>query len=173
MSGGAVRRGVMRLPDMPRRLGRCRRGNAAVEMALLAPIFTLFLMGAVDVGLLFVESIRLTGAARSGLHRAYVLLAGVGQMDATFKANVVAAAVAAVREAAGEDGQSLDVAATIECRCPVQPTVPRDCNSSCPGGGTPPMWVDVTVAGQKSLLLGLPGLPDPFTVSESAELRVR
>lgn len=69
---------MARLPKMPRRTGRRRRplffnrivrddrGVAAVEAAIITPIFLLLIVGIIEFGLVFKDQLAITSAVRAG-----------------------------------------------------------------------------------------------------------
>jgi Flp pilus assembly protein TadG len=157
----------------PRALWFCRSGNAAVEMALVAPVLGLALIGSVDLGLAFGETIRLAAAARAGTQQGFIRLADIDELTTEFEASVVSDIIDATRDDAEDDVSELEVTASIACWCDADPSATVDCNDTCAGGVTPPMYTDVTVAADLDLLFGLPGVSDPLPLSETARLRVR
>ena len=163
----------MTLVRIVRALRRCRSGNAAVEMALVAPVLAVVLVGSIDLGLAFGETIRLAAAARAGAQQAFVDLVEVAELTTAVEANVVSGMIAAARDDAEDDAGELDVTASIACWCGADPSATIDCNITCAGGVIPPMYADVTIARDFDLMFGLPGMADPVPLSETARLRVR
>jgi Flp pilus assembly protein TadG len=68
-------------------LSQCRRGAAAVEMAIVAPLLVLLVFGILEVGLLLKDYLGLSQAAREGAR-----IASVGSPLSTIDARIKASA---------------------------------------------------------------------------------
>lgn len=118
---------------------RSRRGVAAVELALFAPILLLFLVAVVDFGLWIREQMQMTSAARAGVQ--FVLqdpVSNAGNIDG-------------IKQAAG-NASGLDVAAIVVsprqfCECPGASGTEIGCTSDCSGGAQRLKYFEVTVTG--------------------------
>lgn len=131
---------------------RAKRGSAAMEFALLAPIFALIAIGAYDFGNAVQTSMRLERAARAGAQFALV-----------YPSNLEGIKAAAI--AAWPDLRDQDVPTpTEQCRCG---NATLACSATCNSGLE---WT-VTVTTQRSITtLILPGLN---ARSGTATVRVR
>jgi Flp pilus assembly pilin Flp len=63
---------MRRLRTLPGRLGRDRRGLAAVEFALIAPVFLLLIFGMLQLGMLFMANHGLRNAVAEGARHATI-----------------------------------------------------------------------------------------------------
>lgn len=100
---------------------RCRKGLAAIEFALVAPITVLLLVGVMDLGNALQQKQRLSAAAQAGA--AYAL---------TFPADSAGIQAAINRMLSGWSGVTVTVPAPV-CECPgTAGTV--DCDTVCPTG---------------------------------------
>lgn len=131
---------------------KARRGSAAMEFALLAPVFALIAIGAYDFGNAVQTSMRLERAARAGAQFALVY--------PTNSAGVVAAAIAAWPELTSANVPN----PTSLCTCGDSTVA---CTATC---NTGLVWT-VTVTTQRNIsTLIVPGLNSR---SGSATVRVR
>jgi Flp pilus assembly protein TadG len=122
----------LRVVRLPRRL-RDRRGVAAVEFALLAPILITLLASVVDLGLAIERSIRLETSAQAGAQ--YIL---------RFPNDTDGAATAA--EAAAGSGATA-TATPLPCQCPAADGTNGAevaCNGTCATGMARYVRVSVT-----------------------------
>ena len=119
---------------------RSRRGVAAVELALFAPILLLFLVAVVDFGLWIREQMKMTSAARAGVQ--FVL------QDPVSNAGNIAAIQLAAGNASGLDVNAITVTPREFCECPNGTTL-AVCTADCPGFPTPQRlkYFEVTVTG--------------------------
>lgn len=112
-----------------------RRGQAITEMALLTPLFALILLGALDLGRLFIEQVRLNNAVKEAA------LYGLYQTD---PGKLYDQAVNEVTDFTRGNQIMLDgLGIEIDCFNTDTSTTPLDCGSSNPGPG----WV-VEVRGE-------------------------
>jgi Flp pilus assembly protein TadG len=75
---------------MPRRKRRRQRGAAAVEFALVLPVFLLLVLGTIDFGYYFFVSEIVTNAAREGARAGSVLPPTAATTDVEQEAETVA-----------------------------------------------------------------------------------
>jgi Flp pilus assembly protein TadG len=139
---------------------RNERGGAVVELAMTAPFLLLLAMGTLDFGRVFFDTIAVAQAARSGAQYGLQSIAKSGD---------VAGMVAAAR-AAGDDAGTINVTAVRICQCGDGTVV--DCATGTCGVSKPEIYVKVTVAKTFTTLARYPGIPDNFTISRRAMLRV-
>ena len=154
-----------------RKLSHNEHGGVALEMALIAPFLIAMLMGAFEFGRAFTEAQRYASAARAGAQLALWQFAQANTV-------VINDVVAAAREDAEDDDASLDVNAELNCWCPANPDVSVACDTVCDGGSLARAYITVTVAGEIDLiaarpLILYPGVSDPLSLSETAEIRLR
>ncbi len=151
------------------------RGAAAVEMALLLPVLSLFVAGLLDLGLMAFEGVQATAAARNGAQYGATYAQQNGYAVAgtdTAVTNGVAAAMPSGTSAT-ISGQSH----YIYCIC--VPTdgsgvgVATSCASTCASGQELNTYVGVTVSTAGAIPLSFFGLSHNPTVAGQAIIRLR
>jgi Flp pilus assembly protein TadG len=145
----------MRTPQRPAAgKRRCRRGAAAVELALVLPLLAALALGCVDLGRFVYTYIAVTNAARAG--------AGFGSTH-SYTASTYTTWQAKAQQAAADDMGS--VSGFDKSQVTVA-SVPDD--SSNPGG---PWRAQVTVPCSFRTLVTWPLLPNSFTVQRTVAMR--
>jgi Flp pilus assembly protein TadG len=132
------------------RLLRCTKGNAALEMGIIFPIFVTLIVGVTQYGLAIFQFIEVGYAAQVGAN--YALTNG---FDA---ANIQTAVTSAT-------GLSTITAPTPTqaCGCASATGITAaTCGTTCPGGGGP-AGTYVTVKSSATYSPVLPGIPSPMT----------
>lgn len=137
-----------------RRLRADAAGSLSVEFALVLPVLMTLSLGALELGRLYMEQIRMAGAARAGLQ--------YGLQDYGAAADIEAIRRAA-RAGVGDAGTRYTVDARRFCSCPDSGEV--TCSASCPGGSETRTYVEVSVAGDVPLLFAYPALPRTMRLS--------
>lgn len=153
-----------------RRIAKDRGGNTLVEFALAAPVVVLMVVGAYDHGGAYVESLRLTGAARAGAQEALY--------DPNDWQNADRLRRAALEDHAGHalsDAQmsSYPVSATANmfCACADGSTVA--CSTQC-SGTAPHRLVRMTLSTSHDVILPYPWAGGgSLDLSQNAVVRVR
>ena len=150
---------------MKRRNLRCDRGTSMIEFAIVAPVFALLLVGAMEIGQYTYFAILATHAARAGVQYAAQNLQTAS--DASISGPNT-------KSAALQDAQSLSqwtVRSSIACTVSGQA-------SSCPANNTNAVssnlvyYVQVQVTGTFTPLLKYPGLPSSVPITASATMPV-
>lgn len=131
-------------------------GVSATEFALIAPIFSLLLLGTADMGLFLLEQMRLQNAAHSAAEYVSVSLSDEN-------ASTVADEV--------YNGRG-DVAVEIAFSCECVDGVATTCPVSCGEGDYQRRFISVTVTSSYSSLFPYPGLPESLDLSGFARMRV-
>ena len=145
--------------DWWRSLWRHRRGNAAIELALLAPPLMLLAVGTVDYGLAMYNQIQVQNAAQAGAE--YVLKHGYSVSGIT--SAVTSATPLTV---------SATPAATLTCGCPSGTTVaPATCGTNCPSGLAAGNYVTVNAKATYTTLVPYPGISNGYTLTASSTVR--
>jgi len=145
-----------------KRMRKMRRGNAAVEFAVAAPLLLTMLAGVVDVGFGLFEAMQAQNAAETGA--LYASRHGWDQ----------AGIIAAVTGATNVTGISATPAPTQFCGCASASGVTQAaCTATCSGGGAPGLYVQVnaTLAHQHIMPYASFGVPD--TLSGKSLLRLQ
>jgi Flp pilus assembly protein TadG len=141
---------------------RCR-GAAAVEFALIVPVFLILLAGMVEIGFAAYQAMQVQDAAEAG-----ALYAAKYGWDPTGIAN-------AVVNATGAKGLAATPAPAEFCGCPVSgggiTTV--TCTSTCTGGTPPGVYISVGASLPHETILPDLNLPIPATLTGHATIRVQ
>jgi len=144
------------------RARKSNRGNAAVELALTAPLLLLLLVGAADFGRVFYHAVTLANAAATG--------AFYGAQN-----NVLSGHFQDAEQVAKNDAKDLGTITAQGgrfCDCPNGTKV--DCvTGSCPSYGAPRVYVSVKTSESFSPLVKYPAIPNPVTVGRTAYMRVQ
>lgn len=147
---------------------RSSDGIAAIEMAFVAPILVMMLVGIWDFGRFAYENARLTSAAGAG---AQLLFSMGADTDITNPADV-AAMEQAVRDDARDINNILSITPSQFCECPGN--VPVACNLTC---GAPPelpaKYIGVLVSGSVKLLLDYNFATNPYPIVKQTVVRVQ
>ena len=132
-------------------MSKMRRGNAAIEFALAAPLLLTMLAGVVDVGFGLFEAMQAQNAAEAGA--LYASRHGWDQ----------AGIVVAVKGATNVTGISATPAPVQFCGCASAGGVTQAaCTATCSGGAAPGLYVQVnaTLAHQRIMPYASFGVPD-------------
>jgi Flp pilus assembly protein TadG len=139
-----------------------RRGQSAVELALVTPILIVLLLVAADFGRVFYTSIAVNNAARAA--------AQYGSSSI-----VTAADAAGMTAAARTDGWTSLSATASQCTCQISTTV-TECttiaSTYCTNNPTA-TYVLVTVTAPFTTLVTYPGLPSSITLTGHAIMQVQ
>ncbi len=171
---------------------RDESGSAAVEFALIAPVFVLILAGTLEIGIVIRERFDLVSVVSAAAHHTL----GIGESVDDGSAQQVAATLATLLDGGdrsatvrvnnaviadlGEDGVAVsdtgaDVAA---CYCPSRPDDALSwgaeviCGTSCADGNTAGRFVEIVARAPYAPLLGTFGLFTDQTLHNSAVVRL-
>jgi len=140
-----------------------RSGNALVEFAFMAPFLLFLLAGAINLGLVIEQNIRVASAARAAAQY------GTHSMARSYDTNGI---VMAARSDANDSQSALSVAPGRYCTCP-ETGDEVTCTTSCTGSEAPQAHVSVTVERELAYLLPVPGFGGSVTLSHTVDMRVR
>ena len=138
------------------------RGAAAVEFALLVPIFLVIVFGVVDFGLMLYSKTVITNAAREGARRASLS----GDLDATILATTTAI------------GSLPGAAPSVVSTCLTGAKPPVTCtgwgtpNVAAPSGGTVKVTVAYTYSWLTPIKNFVPGLSGSTSLSSNSTMVV-
>lgn len=144
-----------------RLLHRDRRGNAAIEFALLAAPLILMMVGTVDYGFGIYRQMEVQNAAQAGAE--YALKYGFNTTGIT---SAVTSATAYSISASPAPVQS--------CGCPSGTTIsPAACGSSCASGATAGVYVTVAAQATYTTIIPYPGIPNSYTLAAASTVRIQ
>jgi len=142
--------------------GRSQTGQSVLEVALLAPVLLLMLVGAIEIGRYAYFAIEATNAARAG-----VQYGAQNLIDSKDLAGITTAAQNDAPELA-----SLNVSARNLCACSTNPSHYVGCPAKHCGAGHAVVFLEVGTTAQVPSLFHYPGLPATFTANGKAIMRV-
>ncbi len=122
-----------------------RPGAAATELAILLPLMGFLFVAGVDFARVFYHHLTITNCARNG--------ALYGSQDLTYAADT-----AGIEAAALQDATNLTPAPTVVS------------STGTNASGKP--YVEVTVTYSFQMIAPYPGLPNPFTITRTIQMRV-
>jgi Flp pilus assembly protein TadG len=143
------------------RFSRSERGTALIELTIILPLLVLFIIGAVEFGRVYYAAITVANAARAG--------AQFGTQE-NQSANFAGMTQAAQAEAA--DLGAIESYPSNFCRCPDGSAIACT-GATCPGYGTPQVFVKDSVIKSITFLFKYPGLPQTVTVRRTATFRAQ
>lgn len=143
------------------RLRHDRRGNAAIELALLAAPLVLMTVGTADYGFAVYQQMEVQNAAQAGAE--YARKHGFSTSGIT---NAVAAATPLQVTATPAPAES--------CGCPSGTTIsPATCGSTCAGAQAAGVYVTVGAQAVYTTIVPYPGIPSSFTLAASSTVRIQ
>jgi Flp pilus assembly pilin Flp len=145
------------------RLARGEAGVAAVELAMIAPVFALLLVGVVDYGLLWSHNMELANAVRAGTQ--YGLIRKPVNGDTTAIRQQV------IDSAPAPEIGSHDPQVTLFCECPDGTPVPN-CDPAICAPDDMQTFISITLSEQYPLLLDYPGFDSPVQLTQSSTMRL-
>ena len=139
-----------------------KRGSAAIEFALISPVFVILLIGVTELGFAGLGAMRVQDAAEAG-----ALYAQVHGWNS-------AGIVSAVTNATGATGLTATPAPVNFCGCPGADGVTAiTCTDTCADGSTPGQYI--TVSASMPRLSIMPGtittLPDTLTAHSTVRIQ--
>lgn len=150
---------------------RKERGAALVELAVALPLLAVILVGTIDFGRAFRETMIITNAARAGAQYGAQSIYNSGDQTGMQNAALGVLSVNGVTSGAS-------ATAVRQCYCASGSGsfgAPFGCPVVNPCVSTEHLVVTVTVTAQGTFLLTtpFPGLPNGFTISRSASARAQ
>lgn len=140
-----------------RRFRRSQSGGAALELAFVAPLLLLLLIGVADFGRAFYTSVTVSNAARAG--------AEYGAQGPQTSGDTVG--MKNFAQGDGQEAGTMTIGARRYCECG---GAAHAC-TACADGSAPDVFVEVTATKSFSMLLRYPGLPSSLTISRQATFR--
>lgn len=142
-----------------RRFLSCCRGNAALELGIVFPIFVTLIVGVSQYGLAIFQIMEAGYAAQVGAN--YATTNG-------FNAGAIQTAVTSATALASVTAP----APTQACGCASTSGISSaTCGSTCPGTGAGPAGTYVTVNASVAYSPALPGIPSPFNASTVVRIK--
>ena len=137
----------------------CCSGNVSVELALLAPVLLLVLLGVAEYGRAYTEQLSLSRVARAQLQYAVENLAATSVLDE----------IDALSKTL-PNGDTVTYAASTSCICLGLDT---GCQTLCDGTSLPEMQIEVTASRGLAPMVFFPGHPGSLDIAAVASMRVR
>jgi Flp pilus assembly protein TadG len=142
--------------------GNDERGMAAIELALIAPILALGIIGTTDLGIGIYRKMQVQAAAQAGVDYA----ASHG-----FVADGVAAAIRAATSLSGIEAQPEPLQ---YCGCAsATGIVGSSCTSTCDGGARAGTYVTVATRTSYKTIIPYPLFPSSFELTAQSTVRIR
>lgn len=140
------------------------KGQSAAELAVGMTILSVLLVLACDFGRMFYTYVAVSDAARAG-----------AQFGA--QSLVTAANTSGIEAAVANDAANISLASgsptVSQCTCVSTATVVAVCDASYNCSTNPgATWVTVSVSAPFTTLVGYPGLPNPVTLTKTAQMQV-
>ena len=137
-------------------------GVAAIELAIIAPILLLLMICTIDLGFSIYRKMQVQHSAQAGAQ--YAMAHG-------FNASSISSAVT---NATSFSGVSASPAPSQFCGCASSTGVTNAaCSSKCSGGSTAGTYVTVSAQGTYNTLFPYPLIPDSFTFTAQATVRIQ
>lgn len=144
-------------------------GQSLLELAFLTPLLLLLLIGSIEIGRYAYYSVAVGNAAHAGAAYASQSTLTAGQTT-----NIKAAVCYDFNGTSGTGTNcGLAVTTTYTCQCDNNGTMSAD--ASCAAcGATQALvpYVQVTASGTFTPIFNYPGIPQTFTVSRTATMRI-
>jgi TadE-like protein len=141
---------------------RERRGSAAIEFALVSPIFIILLVGVVELGFAARDAMRVQDAVEAG-----ALYAQVHGWDAP-------GIVAAVVNATDAKGLTATPAPLTFCGCPQANGISViDCTVLCPDGSAPGEYITVSASMPRLSIMSQSIATLPATLTAHSTVRIQ
>lgn len=135
-------------------------GAAAVEFALISPIVAIVILGVADFGILTLKTTQVSSATRAGIQ--FVMT------DPTDYATNISTVVTS---STNLDADNMTVTTSEGCRCLGDMTA-VDCDTDTCSGNAPPKYVTITTTYTHDMIMGYPGVDNPYTVTRTAVIRI-
>ena len=140
---------------------RCERGVAAVEFAMITPVFVILAIATVDLGMGFYRKMQVQNAAEAGV------------TYATYRGFQSASVAQAITSATTYRVQATPIPAQF-CGCPTATGVAEiNCATLCVGNVPPGTYVRASARADYVPLFRYPVLPNPVTFQATAIVRLR
>ena len=136
------------------------RGAAAVEFALISPVIAVVILGVADFGFLTLKTTQVTSATRAGV-----------QFILTDPDDYAANISTVVASSTNLDADNMTVTTSEGCRCLGSDTS-VDCDLDNCSGNSPPKYVTITTTYSHDMIMGYPGVDNPYTVTKTAVIRI-
>jgi len=142
--------------------GKRQKGAAAIEFALLLPLFFLLLAGLTEVGFSAYEAMLVRNSTEAG-----AIYAAKNGWDAS-------GITAAVVNATGVSGITASPAPSLFCGCPASGGITTIvCTSTCTGGISPGQYVKISALISHQKIISYPGSNIPTTFSSQSIIRIQ
>lgn len=137
-------------------------GMATAELAMVTPIFILFLVGGIDVGSAIHRNMQVQTAAHAGMQ--YVIARG-------YNTNGIASAVS---NATSATGITMPEAPTQFCGCPTESGISTaTCGTTCAIGGSAGTYARIKARGTYQTYFTYPAIPSSYVFTHETMVRVQ
>jgi Flp pilus assembly protein TadG len=137
-------------------------GVASVELAIIAPVLVLAIVGTADLGFGIYRRMQVQAAAQAGAE--YAIVKG---FSASGISNAVVSATPFTGVSASPEPQQF-------CGCPTATGITAiSCNAACPDQSKPGAYVVVSARGSYATILPYPTFPPTFELSATSTARIQ
>lgn len=152
-------------------IGRCQRGNIAIETAFAIPMLVGLAVGTADYSRAFSAKSELANIARAGAQAAIEFSGKDESLSTTVQNNLILANLLSDPMAEGFDATS-EPQTLVESYCTCPGGAPVGCGDSCSGDDLPRRYVQVTASLPFTLMVPMPMLGDSMTLRETVSMRM-
>ena len=142
---------------------RCERGVAAIEFAMIVPVFALILIGIADYGMFMNQKMKIQDLSVTAVQ--YVAQGGS-------ETNVVSGVIntSDFYVASAAKGQTINVTTSASCECANGNSI--SCNLTCPNTGDYLRhYYTVTLTSAYTPIFPYPGIPNSITLTGSSRMQ--
>jgi Flp pilus assembly protein TadG len=137
-------------------------GMATAELAMIAPIFILFLVGSIDVGSAIHRNMQVQTAAHAGMQ--YVIARG-------YSSSGISSAIA---NATSATGITMPENPTQFCGCPTASGIATaTCGTTCAIGGSAGTYARIKARGTYQTYFSYPAIPSSYVFTHETMVRVQ
>jgi Flp pilus assembly protein TadG len=159
--------------EVPRKRWSSRKGQSAVELAVIVPVLTLLLVVVADFGRVFFVNIAVNNAARAGAQFGSQSTTNAAQSDQIKKAAALDFGCVASGSVACPNFPNWSTPVVTVCTCKNPPDSVTPCAGSYCGNTTTATYVEVDTSATYTTLLNYPGITSSYTLTGKAIMQVQ